>query len=465
MLNKKGSALKLKATITKKNKVKLSWAKVNNALRYEIYRSDTISQNDVISNGKTNEYASYKKVKTLKKNKKTWTDKKVKGNMGYSYIVKAVLPKGKTKGDSALEIMEYADASLLFEKVTFVTTKTNAEGDQTVTWNRVYGAKGYKIERYDYNMATKEWDWVPVTTLGKNSTKYTFKSEIYTYFMDEAAQAANDPTVTNNRTYRITPIKSESVLGTSTRVETTYLAGVAKKVSAKVDKAAGGIRITWEKVPNASYYRVYRVMSNVRTNNKDIGDYTSFTNSTAVTEYVGAKAPVKVDVAAYNAEVERSYFDANTTSIVDYYGSEIYEGYSYVTMDYTYVMPDKIRSNVTANDTPTSYKNLYSDYPSWVKESKNTLGADGRVNVAFRTEGKPFTYAQKVIKLGEKGRPQAGVTYDYYVVAYIGTAKAANEYSGGYGYKTNSAAYAGLVSVIDEDNYKWVTNTSGVKKG
>ncbi|MBE5924532.1 MAG: hypothetical protein E7271_08715 [Lachnospiraceae bacterium] len=518
----KGSALKFQATVTSKNKVKLTWSKVNGVSYYEIYRSDTASQVATTSKGLGDAYASFKKIKTLKKGKKTWTDKSVKANHAYEYMIVAVLKKGKTKGDSPLQITDSSYAALTFGSIDEKTSYVNANGDKTITWEKMYGAAGYKIERYDYNMTTKTWDWTPVATLGKNATKYTFKASAYFYYTDAEAQAADKKTFKKDVTYRITPYKSASVLGESKEYEVSYKAGIVKKVTAKVDKTAKGIKVSWDKVPNASYYKVYREMSNTHVNNKDIGGY-GLDGGTEVVEYVGATDPVKVDVAAYNANIDasiaayedaskdeqkkyqdaynqkakeylqarqdytdgkratqptlgefavnpadyfktdsndyytkydklktyneyyyqnysyaRDVFDANTTSIIDYYGDVIYSGTpsgKTTSREYVATLRDYYKDK-----TYPYYENAYSGY--WDDVTNNTLGADGKVTVGFTTSYNPIVVADKGVKLGEQNRPMAGVSYDYYVVAYIGTEKVATDYeaygSESYGYVTTT---------------------------
>lgn len=78
------TAITTKPAITakvSKNKVSLSWKKVSNVAKYEVYRSTS-------KNGK------YTKVATVKSNK--YTDKKVKKGKTYYYKVRAVLMTDKT---------------------------------------------------------------------------------------------------------------------------------------------------------------------------------------------------------------------------------------------------------------------------------------------------------------------------------------------------------------------------------
>ncbi|MBR1597919.1 MAG: fibronectin type III domain-containing protein [Lachnospiraceae bacterium] len=485
----KGSAFNLKATVTSKNKIKLTWKKVSGATGYEIYRSNTASDPSSVSKGIYNGFDTFKKVKTLKKSKKSWTDSTVKANEGYSYIVRAIMPKNKnTKSDSNLIIEGSVGASLRFGSISTNEDYTDAKGNRTITWNKVYGANGYKVEEYTYDTTKGFWDWTPVVNLGKNATSYKFVAGIYSYYKDAEAQAKGEISYSTQRRYRITPYKSETVLGTASIFNTYYYEGMVQKVNAK--KEASGIRITWTPVSGAAYYEVYRTKSRSRINDKDIGGYNS--NGTPITEYVDASAPVTVDVAAWNAAVDTSYaeyktiyaqqkaaYDAEYNKQVKAYddacsaynGSGAYpkrDDYvkvkekdfitvkasdyldKYDKLDavdgsgnpkvYYYQNYSYARSLFTDQDASKGVLDYYGDdiYSGTMHVTKNdettALGADGRVNVAFDYTADPVVEADNAIKLGENGRPQAGVTYDYYVVAHMDTAKAVTDYKEYYGY-------------------------------
>lgn len=64
------------------NQLVVTWKKVDNARKYEVYRS-------------TQKDGSFKKIATVAKNKKTYSDKTIKNNKTYYYKVKAVASKSK----------------------------------------------------------------------------------------------------------------------------------------------------------------------------------------------------------------------------------------------------------------------------------------------------------------------------------------------------------------------------------
>ena len=476
----KGSALNLVVKINNKNKPHLTWKKVAGAKQYEIYRADTSSYTSSVSKGLTNSYTTYKKIATVKKSKKKYVDKKVSGNRSYYYIVRAVIAKDKkVKGDKDSYVQQSGGAYLVFDSVSPQVTYTSATGDKTVTWAKVYGAKSYIVEKYAYNAQNDTYDWTTVQTLGKNATKTVLPAEV--------TMKADNTTVKSTSTdYRIKAFNGTSYSEASQTFTTYKEIGTVQKVTAK--QVANGIQVSWTPVAGAAYYRVYRVKSDSVANNKDIGGY-DLSGGAQVTEYVGVQTPVAVDVAGWNTAVDQSVaaykanpnanysdylhesdklndkktyhyqnysysrdvFDANTTSILDYFG-DIYEGNGYY----------------------------------YVKNS--TTGADGKTAVTeWSYYYNPVVTDDRVQKSGTGSRPQAGVDYTYYVVAVQATAKAATDYNGYGNYNTdyyytqatvqsayntavtgpqaNDSAYAVSAPSLDENNFKNVIgSTSGVKQ-
>ncbi|MDD6072493.1 MAG: hypothetical protein PUC12_17030 [Clostridiales bacterium] len=446
----KGSALNLHATVTSSNKVKLSWKKVADATKYEIYRIDTNSAETSFKKSDSNDFTTYKLIATVKKNKKSYTDKKVSANRSYSYFVRAVLPKTKSvKGDQNRYVQEYAYASLAFGDISSEARYTDATGNKTIEWEKVYGATGYLVEKYAYDAVNDRYDWVEYKRLGKNATSVKLPAE-FTY--------KADGTVKDWKTdYRIRAYKGTTFSG-SNEYTTTLTMGNVSKVTAT--KTTNGIKVSWTPVNGAAYYKVYRLKTDSFTkNNNQSGAYNDL-SGTEVTEYVGYIPAKAVDVAAWNAEVDKSIADYQAAykayrdsgykkelePIYENYLSEdeklnINKGYHY--QNYSYE-----RNIFDANTTSMVdyFGDIYSG-SGYVEVDSATKGADGKAtNLKWKSSYNPVVSDEDVVKYG---RPQEGVNYTYYVVAYAATAKTVADYvddEKDYRYYYDNAAYDAAVN-------------------
>ncbi|HBZ02841.1 MAG TPA: hypothetical protein DEO83_03420 [Lachnospiraceae bacterium] len=539
-----GSALRLKATVTSKNKVKLTWKKVAGATKYQIYKVDTGSMPTIVENtgnwnDDSNSFSASKLIKTLKKSKKSYTDKDVLSNRSYSYMVRAVLPKN---GKKNRYIDDWAGVNIEFGSLQNVKIVKDASGNKTVKWDSVYGASGYIVEKrvthykvdkasyngYDlkYNASTGNIYYVDeddnetinvykvigdkVYELRSDGTPYeyvTFKKSgnvLYEYYSEEDAVGspeyvisgtdicyanedgsvhytedykeweqykklgksttsiklpATKTTDKNNNIiteteYRIKAYKG-STYGEPYEVETEVTCGVVTKVTAT--KAANGIKVTWSKVKGASYYLVYRVPTDIFIKNNDISAYDNNYGS-QVYEYVGAKTPVKVDVAAWNKTVDDSiaaYKKALDADEKAYKAAEEawekagdyskpypeYEDY-FKTNRYEYLnRDDKLEENKEYYYQNYSYtRGVYTDadatagiidycgdiYSGRISRSRVYYDNNGKElkTPVFQYTAYPVVEAEDV----SKSEIKSGVSYTYYVVAYMGTHKTMADY-------------------------------------
>ncbi len=210
-----GSALNLKAKVNKKNKVELTWKKVTGVTKYEIYRVDTTSGTSVITKGDENAFSTMKLIATVKKSKKKYTDKTVKTNRSYSYVVRAVLTKNKNvKKDKQRYVTAAADVSIAFGDINVINNITAADGSVTLQWDKVYGADGYVVEKKEhtyepemafYNEENKEYPYVYGTIDPDGAGPMTAGTYIYysidgknyfRYYIDAMTKIAY-PTQTN----------------------------------------------------------------------------------------------------------------------------------------------------------------------------------------------------------------------------------------------------------------------------
>ena len=436
----KGSALNVVANVNKKNKVILKWQKVKGAKKYEIYRRDTSSYSSEVKKGKYDGFATYKKIATVKKKK--YVDKKVKKNRNYVYEVRAVIAKDKkVKGDKVAYVTESVDASLNFGQIDVNVSYTDANGNATVEWEKVYGASSYIVEKEAYDAATKKYNWVTVATLPANTTKTTLGAEVI-YNPDGSV-------VSTTTTYRI---KAVSAAGNSSEYEVSVTKKNGTVASVTATPTANGIQVSWSPVAGAAYYRVYRVPTSALLDNKDIGAYEVY--GTRVTEYVGVTTPVAVDVAAWNAAVDASiaaYKADNNAEYSKYLheSDKLNAKATYHYQNYAYA-----HDTFTATSMVDYFGDIYSAGSGSMKAKAGTIGADGKVAVTeWNYSFNPVVADSQVQSSPEDGRPQVGVDYTYYVEAVMAAPKAASDY---YSYDD--------VRVLDEAQYNAAVAEYNTKK-
>ena len=400
----KGSALNLKITIKKTKNVKLSWKKVKGATAYEIYRYAGASDATKISKGVNDSFGSYKLIKTVKKSKKTYTDTKTSANESYSYIVRAVMSKDKkVKGDSNTVIQESGYVDFSFGMPDVERAYTNANGDYTIEWQKGYGIDGYIVKKYVEavydaagNKVPNTGKYVEIGRLGKTATKYTFKAEM--------TQKA-DGTYNTETRYTICAYKGITISDESYYTATKTL-GMVPSVTAK--KVANGVQVSWTPVNGASYYRVYRVKAGSLVKNSDIGGYAN-SYGTAVTEYVGAQAPVAVDVAAVNASIDAYRNGQSATEPIVWNKLDPTKTYYYQNYQYR-----------QSTFTGTSM----IDYSGDIYSVGTTSVWDDNYDKVIGYKAGGVAEKDEAITVG----PKDGVSYQYYVVAYAAQQETVADY-------------------------------------
>lgn len=430
----KGSALNLKLTVQGKKNVKLTWSKIAGAKQYKIYRrmaySDwtTYSKGGTVSDG----FGKWELLKTLGSGKKSYIDKKTTVDCAFQYMVVAVLPKDSSSGE--VQIDDSKSVSFYFGDMDVIADYADATGNRTIEWNKSYGAKGYIVEKKVIDAATQSYTWEQVTKLGASVTKYKFAAKKISDIKPDA-EGKYDLT----ETYRIYPYKDDgATVGESREYTTTATLGIVKNVKAK--KVANGIQVTWSPVEGAAYYEVYRMPAMNVAKNKDINGYviaypyvdeyynTYYTNAaygSKVTEYVGVKKPVAVDVAAWNATVDA--FNNDTTGTVatpmcnwklDETKTYYYQNYEYATSEFTDTSIIDYAGEIYDGNVQ------YCGY--W--DQANMKQVDRFATVPVEVNEKTDYY---------KGA-EPGITYQYYVIAYAGNEKTVQDYK--YSYNSDEDA-------------------------
>ncbi len=394
-----GSALNLKAQIKGKKKVVLSWTKVKGATKYEVYRSAVASDATMTKKGQSNGYYGQELIATVKKSKKKYVDKKAVVGESYVYTVRAVVANSDKKNSKKkLDVEDAKSVSLQFGSVNTFSLGdeiVKADGSKLIQWAKVSGATGYVIEKLD--PATDSW--TVVQNLGKNATKATLPAATAERYVSSTSYNASHKAYNHYAwkladTYRICAVKG------NTRSDATMVTVDAKLAavnSVTATKAANGIQVTWDAVPGATYYRVWRVMAGSLYNNKDAGYNTlngndrelvySYSDMSALTPFT--------DIVGYNKLHSSNKLDETKT----YY----YPNYSYK----------------TAEITTTSVL----DYAGYAVGGSAYTTTDDKNQTVY--ECSPVEV--KNIEKYHVG-PQDGVSYQYYVEAYMATAYTTDSY-------------------------------------
>lgn len=222
-------------------KITIKWAKVEGAVKYQVYRADT-------KNG------TYKLMKTV--DTTTYTNSNAKAGKTYYYKVRAVAENADARSAFSAIKSRLCDCAQPVIKVAASTTSSIK-----LSWAKVEGATKYQIQRATALNGT--YKTVKTTTsLSWNNTGLTAGK---TYYYRVKAIASN----TN----------ANSVYSAKLKAKATIMAPALSK-SATVTSTS--IKITWEKVTGANGYYVYRrpSSSNTWTKVKTItsGSTVTFTN-------------------------------------------------------------------------------------------------------------------------------------------------------------------------------------------
>ncbi len=195
--------------------VKLTWNKAKNASVYKIYRSK-------YSGGK---WSSYKLIKNATTTSYTDTSVKKSGEKA-KYKIYASNATNKSAACSAVGITYLSRPT---------TKVVNTTSGVSVSWNKIKGAKNYKVYRSKYSGGKwTSWSLIKTTT----SLKYTDKT------LKSGTKAR----------YTVYACLGSSESAYKTGVITVYLPARTPKVL----RASNGIKVSWTRTAGAKGYIVYR---------------------------------------------------------------------------------------------------------------------------------------------------------------------------------------------------------------
>lgn len=306
-----GSALNLKARATGTRTVKLTWKKVTGATGYKIYRAVGGTRTSEWKAGDNASYGNYKLIKTIKKAKTvSYTDKKLNKDQTYTYKVvayKNVKKNGKTS--TVMNVEDIASVVLGFEGFSGVrvTEVDNADGSVSLKWNKILGAEKFVVKQYG-KQADGNWDYIAIAELPATTTSYVFP-----------AGEDNDNWDTDYRIYVYsgTEVDYRSVSTSLTKVAKTT--GITAVPTADLT----GVTVSWQAVPGAQYYKVYR-STRMTSYNPDTDSYGY--NGSAIRILEKAGTPITDALGTYYDEWENEpvYTDKiQALSVVD-----TYQGYA-----------------------------------------------------------------------------------------------------------------------------------------
>lgn len=263
--------------VTKKSKTSatLKWTKVSGAVQYDIYRAYLSSTDTSFS--KSNGFGNYPKqqsnkkfelVKTIKKAKTvTWTDKKLKKDASYTYVVVASYQSKK------LTKQIYAVDSVVMKVEKPKNVRTSVIGKNVkVTWDKDKFASKYEISyrkydnRDDYDggyYGAYEDHWKTVDNIKKNS--YTIQNV-----------AGNESVAIRIRAYGSNKWSEYATAEQNGNEKLRIAQSVtAKEITEKNAKgtSAAAVKISWKKVSGAKYYKVWRSTSPASFYNTDKRSY------------------------------------------------------------------------------------------------------------------------------------------------------------------------------------------------
>ncbi len=214
VMTKLGKTQGLEVSSKTSTSVSLQWDKVKGATHYGVFRV---------------EGDKWTKVATVKGDTSCTVSSLLAGQT-YTFGVRAYR-SGPGYGDKS----ETVKVTTNLKKVTAIKCTKTAESYVTLSWNKVSGATHYVVYQY------KGGKWVKLKTVSTNS--YTVKS------------------LSGGKAYKFI-VKAYStklkVYGDASSAFTARtLVGAAKGIKA-VSRTASAIKLSWNKVPNATGYVVYR---------------------------------------------------------------------------------------------------------------------------------------------------------------------------------------------------------------
>lgn len=424
------NTIMLTAAAKSSKSIKLSWTKVSGVTKYEIYRADevsgdfseyygkysTVNGDTWLSNNK------YELVKTIKKASTTsWTDKSVKAGEDYTYFIKASYENGKKIS------FIYDMASVSMQMGTPKMVKTVNKGTSVkVSWAKDPYAKKYEVAYMKYD-AEGETDAKAYTYKTTTKTAYTIKNVEKGGYVAVKVRAIGK----NGRYSSWSNVTQGVGLASAKKVKASNVT-----VKNTAGKKMPAVKITWQKVSGAAYYRVYRSTKKpgyyadrkmysasgsliAKESNNDTGSYDEvyYDDVQGISgSIIGTSA---IDAAQLKTGVDYYYtvvaFGPTGTELASYasyknssgtisktYGSGSYSKICFNTKLTVTAKVSKGKVKLTWNKIPGATK--YTIYRATSKKGKYTKVATvkkGKVTWTDKKAKKGKTYYYKVVATGK----------------------------------------------------------------
>ncbi len=392
----------------KTSSIKVKWTDVDNALTYNVYRSDFVN----------NDWTKWKKIGTVKQGVGEFSDKNVVAGKQYKYTVKAYNGEFKSSIKTSNKLTFIAPVK---PALTITTTGI------ILKWDTVLGADKYVV--YRSQLVDGKWsDWKKLSTVkdGKTSTTDTTAESGVTYKYSVRAYIGSS----------YTERKSSKTI--------VFLAQPTLKIS----NTEAGIKGSWKTINGATGYVITRAEYNENT--KKFG--TAIKLGTA-----GATAKSFTDKTA-KAGVKYKY---TLTAINGTYSSVVSSGKVIRQLGEPVVTIENANGAIKGKWTQVTGATKYTVYRSELVDGKWTswknLGTTGATAKSFTDKtvksGVNYKYTVKAINGGSKSSVGASNK-----VVYLSRPepKAVNSI---YGVKVNWNAITGAESYIvyrkEYVNKKW----------
>ncbi len=373
-----------------KTAAKVTWTKVPGAVKYEIYRSNTVSVDNNLSkkNSTGNSYAGlandkWSLVKSVNNAKTTsYTDKKLTAGETYTYQVVATYKAGKVNK----QIRDSAAISLKISAPQNVQATLSGKKVK-VTWKADKYAKKFEVRYMVYNAEGKPYndDWT-VKSAKKNT--YTVPNSLKNGESVTVQVRASD-----GKKWTAWSAQTEDVMALAA-VKGVKAVNTTVKDANQV--ASSAVKISWSKVSGAAYYQVYRSTSPAVSYNADEKVYTNYSASAIAKE------------SNYDEGSDTVYYDEykgqrNTvtgTSVID--RGQMQSGVTY----YYFVVA------FAENGTAQSYgiaKNCSVTFEK-VAKIKSAKAAKGKVTITITKTAGASKYVIYRSEKKDKGYQQIGTT-------------------------------------------------------
>ena len=387
-----GTPSNLKAISAGYNSIQISWSAVPGVNGYEIYRS-------------TSPFGYYSSVNQLTST--TFTNQNLDVNTSYSYKVRGYIIAGTSK--------IYGNYSSIVTAKPGLVTPTNLKAISTgynsvnITWNGSLGATGYEL----YRATSPTGTFVKIKDLtGKTYNDINLSTNITYYYRLRAYQVVG---IIKRYTNYTLVMSAKPVPGTPTNLKALQ----------------GWASISWDLVPGASGYEIYRSTSStgtyIKVSDSNKNYYSDINHVTSSTFYYKVRAFTNI----FGVRVFGNYSVALTAKVMSqpqlpvdknvgtwyaltYYNHHVVQNvnydYQYSAVDFN-IKYDKDRgATVFAVQSGTIYR--VSDYTVIIKHETPLVLRNGHIMLVWYSlyghmkQDVKFTLGQRVIrgqKIGEVG--------------------------------------------------------------